>query len=126
MLKRWRSAGVTLLAMIFATQPVLGVSIDLFGVGPIPLEASAETEGIASSRLLIESHLVELGRSRFEAKRLAGLLTPDDLAVLTDNPAMMQEAGAMSAQQRNMMVGLLLLGGLIALAYAGDGSIIQN
>lgn len=126
MLKPVRFAGMTLIALMFASQPVLGVSIALYGAGPIPLEASAEQEGTASSRLQIESRLVELGREPIEAKRLAGLLTVEDLAVLSDNPAMMQEAGAMSAQQRNMMVGLLVLGGLIALAYAGDGSIIQN
>ena len=123
--RRLRSIGGTLLAFMFTTQSVLGVSINLLVVDLIPLEASAAKEDLASSRLLIETRLVELGRDLSEAKRLAGLLTPEDLAVFADNPAMMQEAGAMSAQNQNMMAGLLVLGGLIALAYAGDGSIVQ-
>lgn len=126
MLKRWRSAGATLLALMFSTQPALGMSIELLGVDCFSLVTGSEHEALSSSRLLIESRLVELGRDPIEAKRLAGLLTSEDLAVLADNPAMMQEAGAMSAQNRNLMAGLLVLGGLIALAYAGDGAIVQN
>ena len=112
-----------MLASMFAAQPALGASIAWFGIDRVAREKENQEELDGSSRILIEARLVELGRDASEAKRLAGLLTVEDLAVLSDNPAMLQEAGAMSAQQRNMMAGLLVLGGLIALAYAADGSI---
>ena len=75
---------------------------------------------------IVAGRLVELGRTPEEAQALASLLTLEDLEVLLSHPGMMQEAGAMSAQSKNLMMGLLVLGGLIALAYAGDGFIIRN
>lgn len=75
---------------------------------------------------IIAARLMELGRTAEEAQALASLLTLEDLEVLLSHPGMMQEAGAMSAQTKNLIAGLLVLGGLLALAYAGDGFFIRN
>ncbi|MHC5023550.1 MAG: hypothetical protein ACYTGG_06510 [Planctomycetota bacterium] len=71
----------------------------------------------------IAARLVDLGWSEADAAIAAAELTPADLDVLLENPEMMQNAGASSTHTAGILVGVLLLGGLIALAWAGDGSI---
>ena len=130
-----------MLVAVFTCQPVLGVVYFPYflAAGPVekaPVEVDEniqpvliDPEGrinLLAAQGIVAGRLIELGRTVEEAQALASLLTIEDLAVLVSHPGMMQEAGAMSAQSDNLMMGLLVLGGLIALAYAGDGFIIQN
>ena len=130
-----------MLAAVFTCQPVLGVVYLPFFLPAQPVEkAPLETnenvppvlidpEGrinLLAAQGIVAARLIELGRTAEDAQALASLLTVDDLEVLVSHPGMMQEAGAMSAQSKNLIAGLLLLGGLIALAYAGDGFFIRN
>ena len=130
-----------MLVAVFTCQPVLGVVYLPYFLTAGPIEkASVEVDqnvqpvlidpegriNLLAARGIVAGRLVELGRTAEEAQALASLLTLEDLDVLLSHPGMMQEAGAMSAQSNNLIMGLLVLGGLIALAYAGDGFIIRN
>ncbi|MBT8486565.1 MAG: hypothetical protein HKO59_14080 [Phycisphaerales bacterium] len=84
-----------------------------------PVPATLET-----TRTFVRDELQRLGRDIAAAAQVAAELTPDDLAVLFANPKMMQPAGEYSAQSANLMAALLLLGGIIALAAASDGSVL--
>ena len=134
------SLAVMLLA-VFTCQPVLGVvhfpyfsSAQPVEEAPVEVDQNVppvliDPEGRINLLLaqgIVATRLVELGRTAEEAHTLASLLTLEDLEVLLRHPGMMQEAGAMSAQTKNLMIGLLVLGGLIALAYAGDGFFLRN
>ncbi len=130
-----------MLVAVFTCQPVLGVVYLPYFLTARPVEKSPvevdqdvppvliDPEGrinLLAAQGIVAGRLVELGRTAEDAQALASLLTIEDLEVLLSHPGMMQEAGAMNAQSDNLMMGLLVLGGLIALAYAGDGFIIQN
>ncbi|MCH7545883.1 MAG: hypothetical protein IID30_05705 [Planctomycetes bacterium] len=130
-----------MLVAVFTCQPVLGVVYFPYFSSAQPVEEAPvevdqnvppvliDPEGRINLLLaqgIVATRLVELGRTAEEAQALASLLTLEDLEVLLRHPGMMQEAGAMSAQTKNLIAGLLVLGGLIALAYAGDGFFIQN
>lgn len=130
-----------MLVAVFTCQPVLGVvHLPYFSraqpVEKAPVEVDQnvppvliDREGrinLLAAQGIVAARLIELGRTPEEAQTLASLLTLEDLEVLVSHPGMMQEAGAMSAQTKNLMMGLLVLGGLLALAYAGDGFFIQN
>lgn len=130
-----------MLVAVFTCQPVLGVvylpyfstaqpfeeapdEVDQ-NVPPVLIDPESQIN-LLLAQGIVATRLVELGRTAEEAQALASLLTLEDLEVLLRHPGMMQEAGAMSAQTKNLIAGLLVLGGLIALAYAGDGFFIQN
>ena len=130
-----------MLVAVFTCQPVLGVvylpyflpvqptvkapvAVDQ-NVPPVLIDPEGRINLLATQGI-VAARLIELGRTAEEAQALASLLTLEDLEVLLRHPGMMQEAGAMSAQTKNLIAGLLVLGGLIALAYAGDGFFIQN
>ena len=130
-----------MLVAVFTCQPVLGVvylpyfsSAQPVEEAPVEVDQNVppvliDPEGRINLLLaqgIVATQLIELGRTAEEAQALASLLTLEDLEVLLRHPGMMQEAGAMSAQTKNLIAGLLVLGGLIALAYAGDGFFIQN
>lgn len=133
-----------ILMVVSMTNPVLGVdpypwfhqvgtcevSIIIYEDEPVAPAPEPEPEkagmSLVEARRIIAGQLVELGRSPGEAGELSMLLTQADLDVLIQNPAMMQVAGAMSAQTNNLIMGLLVLGGLIAIAAAGDGFILRN
>lgn len=130
-----------MLVAVFTCQPVLGVVylpyfLPARPVEKVPVEVDQDVPpvlidqdgkiNLLAAQGIVAGRLIELGRTAEEAKALASLLTIEDLEVLVSHPGMMQEAGAMSAQSNNLIMGLLVLGGLIALAYAGDGFIIQN
>lgn len=130
-----------MLVAVFTCQPVLGVvylpyfsSAQPVEEAPVEVDQNVppvliDPEGRINLLLaqgIVATRLVELGRTAEKAQALASLLTLEDLDVLLRHPGMMQEAGAMSAQTKNLIAGLLVLGGLIALAYAGDGFFIQN
>ena len=130
-----------MLAAVFTCQPVLGVVYLPYFIPARPVEKAPvevdenvppvliDPEGrinLLAAQGIVAARLIELGRTAEEAQALASLLTIEDLEVLVSHPGMMQEAGAMSAQTKNLMMGLLLLGGLLALAYAGDGFFIRN
>ena len=134
MKKRRTSFMAMMLAAVFLGNPVLAAASYPFtledGLGitllPMPeLKAKTDEINIQQARMVVAKALVDLGREKEEARTLANLLTANDIKILLANPAMMQEAGAMSAQTRNLIAGLLVLGGLIALAAAGDGFIVQ-
>ena len=141
--RRFSLCLASMLVAVFTCQPVLGMVYMPYFSRAQPVEkAAAEAEvdpttqtvlidlegriNLLLAQEIVATRLIELGRSPDEAKALASLLTLEDLEVLVRHPGMMQEAGAMSAQTKNLMIGLLVLGGLIALAYAGDGFFLRN
>lgn len=79
-----------------------------------------------TARLQVMQQLIEAGRDPDEAREMASALTEEDLDVLVANPNMMQPAGARKSQASNFWWSFLLLGGLIALLAAGDGSFVQS
>ena len=120
---RWVAA---MIAAVFIAQPLAAATCRPSTPVIEAVQENQPTIGITLARRQIERQFIELGRDPIEAGRMVGQLTDADLLVLASNPAMMQEAGARDAQTDNLILGLLVLGGLLALAYAADGSIIQN
>ncbi len=136
-----------LLAVMFAvvvtTQPVLAADAhhDEGGRTPPPSTAppapsdntaseepdnGAGDKELAAGRHEIAGSLVALGRSHDEAQEAASRLTPADLEVLLAYPLMMQTAGGSDRVTWSIVIGLALFGGLVALAIAGDGSLVIN
>lgn len=75
-------------------------------------------------RVWVVERLIRLGQPPADAWVQAMHLTDADVAVLAANPRMVQRGGAMLSD--SLVLGLLLIAGLIALAYWGDGSISIN
>ncbi len=132
-----------MLAVVVTTQPVLaaGAHHDEGGRTPPPSTAppapsdntaseepdnGAGDKEPAAGRHEIAGQLVALGRSHDEAQEAASRLTPADLEVLLEYPLMMQTAGGSDRVAWSIVIGLLLVGGLVALAAAGDGSLLIN
>ena len=82
----------------------------------------------AIAAILVVEGLLAAGVSPEDAVRQVAALTDEDLLVLADHPAMIQVAGDNAALTRNLLLGLLVLGGIIALAAAseGGGAVITN
>jgi len=99
-------------AAVAATPPV--------ETAPRPAERIDEPLAVVAARLGIMQRLIEVGRSPEEARRIAAALTPEDLAVLAANPAMMQEAGEANAQMTSLILAGLVIGGLVALLLTAD------
>lgn len=78
--------------------------------------------------LVVMQGLVDAGVDPETAAGQVAALSAEDLAVFASHPGMLQSAGAMDAQTTNIILGLALLGGIIALAAAssGGGSIMVN
>ena len=138
-----------LLAVVVTTQPVLALdahqddggrtpppsttppapSGDTPAPAPAPaqkLDNGAGDKEPAAGRQEIAGRLVALGRSHDEAQEAANRLTPADLEVLLAYPLMMQTAGGSDRVAWSIVIGLALFGGLLALAAAGDGSLLIN
>lgn len=116
---------LTILAFFAAVSMVQPALAD----PPVLLAESVPAAGgfsHAQARLTMTGQLVELGHDPHDAARMALKLTPDDLSVLLNNPRMMQQAGALSENALNFLIAALVIGGLIALAAAGDGNVVQN
>jgi len=133
-------------ACLAATHPVLatpGIGAGLHRACMIesarraaaPVAPVAQTAPIASSgadpradqtRTWIVERLVAIGRSETQALAVADGLNIDDLAVLLANPEMMQPAAGMSHQTQAYIIGAILIGGIVALAIAGEGSVTVN
>ncbi len=131
------------LAVVVTTQPVLAADAhhDDGGGTPPPSTAppapspnaaaekpdnGADDKEPAAGRHEIAGRLVALGRSHDEAQEAASRLTPADLEVLLAYPLMMQTAGGSDRVAWSIVIGLVLFGGLVALAAAGNGSIVLN
>ena len=82
----------------------------------------------AIAAILVVEALLAAGVTPEEAVRQVAMLTPEDLQVLATHPAMVQVAGDNAALTRNLLLGLLVIGGIIALAAAseGGGAVITN
>ena len=92
----------------------------------VAVDEPEAVEQLDSRRQWVADQLVEIGRSRGEATRSVIQLTEEDLDVLVGNPDMMQAAGTTSVGL-TIVIGLLLLGGLLAILAAGeDGFFEQN
>jgi len=132
-----------MLAVVVTTQPVLAADThhDDGGRTPPPSTAppapspntaaekpdhGAGDKELAAGRHEIAARLVALGRSHDEAQEAASRLTPADLEVLLAYPLMMQTAGGSDRVAWSMVIGLLLFGGLVTLAVAGNGSLVIN
>jgi hypothetical protein len=114
-------------AMLIASivmHPVLAQDPSSAGRAEAGTATEATTMMLQTQRRQIESRLIELGRDRAVARTMASLLTPDDLAVLTRNPKMVQTAAGLTSVQTAMLLGILILVGIIAIAAAGDGVVI--
>ncbi|MHC4809822.1 MAG: hypothetical protein ACYTEV_05585 [Planctomycetota bacterium] len=90
-------------------------------------EASPHASPAIAAILVLES-LLAAGVAPEDAVRQVAALTDEDLLVLANHPAMVQVAGDNAALTRNLLLGLLVLGGIIALAAAseGGGAVITN
>lgn len=140
-----------LLAVVVTTQPVLALDAQQDDGGrtpppsttppahsgntpapaPAPAPAQKPDNGAgdkepAAGRQEIAGRLVALGRPHDEAQEAASRLTPADLEVLLAYPLMMQTAGGSDRVAWSIVIGLALFGGLLALAAAGDGSLLIN
>lgn len=132
-----------MLAVVVTTQPVLAADThhDDGGRTPPPSTAppapspdtaaekpdhGAGDKELAAGRHEIAARLVALGRSHDEAQEAASRLTPADLEVLLAYPLMMQTAGGSDRVAWSIVIGLLLFGGLVTLAVAGNGSLVIN
>ncbi len=136
-----------MLAVVVTTQPVLAADAHPDDGGrtpppsttppapsgdtPAPAPAQKPDNGAgdkepAAGRHEIAGQLVALGRPHDEAQEAASRLTPADLEVLLAYPLMMQTAGGSDRVAWSIIIGLALFGGLLALAAAGDGSLVFN
>ncbi len=134
-----------MLAVVVTTQPVLAADAHQddgghtppasttppAASGNTPAHAQKADNGAgdkepAAGRHEIAGRLVALGRSHDEAQEAASRLTAADLDVLLAYPLMIQTAGGSDRVAWSIVIGLALFGGLLALAYAGDGSIMMN
>ncbi len=132
-----------MLAVVVTTQPVLAADAhhDDGGRTPPPSTTAPAPSGntaaeepdngagdkqLAAGRQEIAASLVALGRSHDEAQEAASRLTPADLEVLLAYPLMMQTAGGSDRVTWSIVIGLLLFGGLVTLAVAGNGSLVFN
>lgn len=75
----------------------------------------------AIDAIFVADALVAAGTSPEVAIAQVAALTPEDLSVLAGHPAMVQVAGSNAALTRNLVIGLVVLGAIIALAAASDG-----
>ncbi len=130
-------------AVVVTTQPLLAADAHHDDGGrtpppsttpPAPSDNTAKEEPdngagdkeLAAGRHEIAGSLVALGRSHDEAEAAASRLTPEDLEVLLAYPLMMQTAGGADRVAWSIVIGLLLFGGLVTLAVAGNGSLVIN
>lgn len=119
-----------MLALVACTTPVLGAPIDGLPTPPEPapvvVPISAPTSAAAEltvARVEMAQALAHMGMTPQEAVDAARSLTMDDINVLLAHPSMLQYAGATSSHNQGIIIGVLILVGLIALAWAGDGSL---
>ncbi len=81
---------------------------------------------IDAGRQLIAGQMTQLGYEPQAARDAASRLTAADLEVLLANPEMMQAAGALSATAQAYILGILIVGGIVALGIAGSASVSIN
>ena len=111
-------------ALLALAEPALGI-----GSGAAVHFATRSTLAAAATvppRVTIERQLLALGYAPDAASDAAAHLTADDLAVLLDNPLMMQRAGELDNLTRSYIIGGLIVAGVVALAIAGSGSVTIN
>ena len=124
-----RTRLATVLVALAANQVALPVAAAMSHVGTSPLYPAAAEPGVPSAvietgQATIAGQLVELGRAPDVARAAASRLTAEDLEVFLANPEMMQAAGGNIVW--GVMLGALVVGGVIALAAAGNGTLMLN
>ncbi len=144
--KRRRQGLAIVLAAMFLSQPVLAIAPSLDSSGPSsdllddappgrePMTAAvapdcSSDEADATDdrgRERIAEQMIEIGHAPQAARAAASRLTAADLEVLLANPQMMQAAGALSATAQANIMGILIVGGIIALGIAGSSSVMIN
>ena len=77
-------------------------------------------------RQALAQRLVELGHTPEEAIALVVQLTDADLAVLSENPRMVQRAGTMSNLTEAYVIGAIIIAGIVILAVSGNGFVNVN
>jgi hypothetical protein len=118
---------MTLVAATVAA-PVRGAGNAVAETSPAPVAESVADPAsvfdpvVELGRVWVAERLIELGRPAEDAWGMATQLTIEDILVLSQNPDMMQPGGADPGL--TLLLGVLLIAGLIALAYAGDGFIL--
>ncbi len=140
-----RALGVVLAAM-FSTQPALAIAHPPalscpasvvpgerppVGERVTPEAPPAQPPDRTSSKIdpgrqLIARQMTQLGYEPQAARAAASRLTAADLEVLLANPEMMQAAGALSATAQANIMGILIVGGIVALGIAGSASVMIN
>jgi hypothetical protein len=105
----------------FAAQPALAWNEMPTAPEPAPAPSVAEVTAIDITRASVAVQLVALDYTTAQAREAVALLTPEDLAVLGANPAMLQRAADedLANVREAWIIGILIVGGLIALAIAG-------
>ncbi len=145
--KRRRQGLASVLAAMFLSHPVLAIAPSLDSSGPssqrldeapaarepataVVLPPVGPLEGADArsdpGRKWIAEQLIEIGYVPQAARDAASRLTAADLEVLLANPQMMQAAGALSATAQANIMGILIVGGIIALGIAGSSSVMIN
>lgn len=106
-------------------QPVSKLS-SLMPIAIVPL-SSVSPAILEAQRDSISEQLADLGFDIGAASGMAGQLTPQDLAVLTANPRMMQQAGDMEDTLFVIVCAVLVVGVCVALVIAADdGTVVIN
>jgi hypothetical protein len=99
--------------------PTRLVPFTLLPVALIPVTALSPAM-IETQRGAIEQIMITLGKDEDQARQMATELTAEDLAVLLANPKMMQKAGDLG----DILIVVLIVGGIVVLALAADSAII--
>lgn len=112
--------------IVFALPPAPAPAATAAEPPRTPAAAADGSPAIAA--ILVVEALLAAGITPEEAVAQVSMLTDADLLVLAAHPAMVQVAGDNAALTRNLLLGLLVLGGIIALAAAseGGGAVITN
>ena len=117
------------LVLTALTQPALGTgyaaAVHLAARGTLAAREPM-APSFAPERGAVEDGLLDLGYEPEAAREAAGLLRPEDLIVLLENPLMMQRAGELDNLRTSYIVGGLIVAGIVALAVAGSGSVQIN
>lgn len=125
--KRFPAVLAGILAGLLILQPAVAWAGDVPKGEPpasAPVDVSEEIVfDVNQARVAVAVRLVECGRAPEDAAAMAGALTEDDLRVLAENPDMLQSAGDSNAYAWGIIGAVVLIGGIIVLLIASDGSV---
>jgi len=113
------------IAIAVAPTPANGAAArpsPYFPIAYAPLAVAAPAL-LQEQRSTIAERLIALGYAPDAAVRMTAELTPDDLAVISANPKMMQKAGEMDDAAWNIVIALIVAGVVVGIVIAANGSI---